>query len=672
MQPDFPQQAPDTIVRQGRGHRTSHTLVTAIVLSIGLALVGCSQDHPPKPGEVQDEAMRVGRTAQSFPAAAEDYFRDMDGGYKLRNAEGSYQEDKLLSANAVRGRNTWIVWTGGNDRFWDFMANNTFGAFDLLKTLSSHGSYATRDNRWAYLGLVNEPCFEKATGPDPERWGLWLDKRITGPGCPPDPFADAVKYPGVKIGARGTVVDKKNNKVLPVGSFYGEPSGIVGLRLFPNPDFDEKAAKAWDAKKFYEDRDYYQNNKLVRPYRVGMSCAFCHVGPSPTNPPNDFEHPQWQNLNSNPGAQYYWVDRIFVWNTRPRQKPNEPTENERNFIYQLFHTSLPGTLDTSLVSTDYINNPRTMNAVYSIAARLQPTRRWGKETLAGGELDNKQFGDFPETKALAGQYWDEATHTVWAARVLKDGSDAVGILGALNRVYLNIGLFSEEWLLHFRPVIGGKKISPIRIKDAQKNSAYWNATVQQTPDMARFFLDTAKPDYLAEAPGGAQYLTATEDVVTHGKLLFADHCAACHSSKIPPAPPEREIDVGACDGGGNGPNYLTCWNRYWEWTKTDAFKHEMRQLVLAPDFLDNNFLSTERRVPVNLLETNLCSALATNAIKDNIWDNFSSQSYKNLPAVGSIDVLHPVTGKPTPYKMPAGGLGYTRPASLVSLWSTAP
>jgi len=313
-----------------------------------------------------------------------------------------------------------------------------------------------------------------------------------------------------------------------------------------------------------------------------------------------------------------------------------------------------------------------MNAVYSIAARLQPTRRWGKETLAGGELDNKQFGDFPETKALAGQYWDEATHTVWAARVLKDGSDAVGILGALNRVYLNIGLFSEEWLLHFRPVIGGKKISPIRIKDAQKNSAYWNATVQQTPDMARFFLDTAKPDYLAEAPGGAQYLTATEDVVTHGKLLFADHCAACHSSKIPPAPPEREIDVGACDGGGNGPNYLTCWNRYWEWTKTDAFKHEMRQLVLAPDFLDNNFLSTERRVPVNLLETNLCSALATNAIKDNIWDNFSSQSYKNLPAVGSIDVLHPVTGKPTPYKMPAGGLGYTRPASLVSLWSTAP
>ena len=28
-------------------------------------------------------------------------------------------------------------------------------------------------------------------------------------------------------------------------------------------------------------------------------------------------------------------------------------------------------------------------------------------------------------------------------------------LGALNRVYLNIGLFSEEWLLHFRALVGG-------------------------------------------------------------------------------------------------------------------------------------------------------------------------------------------------------------------------
>ena len=52
--------------------------------------------------------------------------------------------------------------------------------------------------------------------------------------------------------------------------------------------------------------------------------------------------------------------------------------------------------------------------------------------------------------------------------MLKDGSDSVGALGALNRVYLNIGLFSEEWLLHFNPLVGGKPITPIEIADAQQ------------------------------------------------------------------------------------------------------------------------------------------------------------------------------------------------------------
>jgi len=41
------------------------------------------------------------------------------------------------SSAEARGRNTWIVWTFGNDRFWDYMSNHTFGAFDLLKVLSS-------------------------------------------------------------------------------------------------------------------------------------------------------------------------------------------------------------------------------------------------------------------------------------------------------------------------------------------------------------------------------------------------------------------------------------------------------------------------------------------------------------------------------------------------------
>jgi hypothetical protein len=68
----------------------------------------------------------------------------------------------------------------------------------------------------------------------------------------------------------------------------------------------------------------------------------------------------------------------------------------------------------------------------------------------------------------------------------------------------------------------------------------------------------------------------------------------------------------------------------------------------------------------------LCSPLATNAIAGNIWDNFSSQTYKDLPSVGMATYYDPVTGKERSYQMPAGGRGYTRPPSLVSVWATAP
>ena len=61
------------------------------------------------------------------------------------------------------------------------------------------------------------------------------------------------EYPGVAIGARG--------KNLPVGSYYGEPTGIMGLRLFPNPDFDAEAARKWDAKRYYEDPSYYLSKR---------------------------------------------------------------------------------------------------------------------------------------------------------------------------------------------------------------------------------------------------------------------------------------------------------------------------------------------------------------------------------------------------------------------------
>ncbi|HXT55747.1 MAG TPA: hypothetical protein VN826_14720, partial [Candidatus Eisenbacteria bacterium] len=56
------------------------------------ALMFAACGKTPAPGTVKDEALTVGRMADSFPAADENYFKDMDGGVEL-------------TANEVKGRN---------------------------------------------------------------------------------------------------------------------------------------------------------------------------------------------------------------------------------------------------------------------------------------------------------------------------------------------------------------------------------------------------------------------------------------------------------------------------------------------------------------------------------------------------------------------------------------
>ncbi len=380
------------------------------------------------------------------------------------------------------------------------------------------------------------------------------------------------------------------------------------------------AAKEWNAERFYNDPNYYLSKELVRPYRVGLSCGFCHVGPNPEKPPANPEAPQWENLSSTVGAQYFWVDRIFAWNA-----------DQSTFYFQFLHTARPGSLDTSQVSSDNINNPRTMNAVYNLAARLDAAKRWGRETLGPDNLANKQFNDFISQGPLT-QFFQPPS-TVWTPHVLKDGADSVGALGALNRVYLNIGLFSEEWLRHFNPILGGKPITPIEITTARANSAYWDATELQTPAMARFLLKASYPHKLKNAPGGVAYLNDPPEAVNQGKVVFAENCAACHSSKAPQPP--AATNPAACIGRQRGAGI--CLQQRHRHAHVDA--------------------------PLNFQR---------NAIAGNIWDNFSSASYKDLPSVGAITVYNPFTGAPQQYQMPAGGRGYTRVPSLISLWSTAP
>ncbi|MGA7234028.1 MAG: hypothetical protein WBY44_00005, partial [Bryobacteraceae bacterium] len=73
-------------------------VVIFVVVVIVAATVFLTWWRSPKIGHVKDEAMLAGLNAGDFKAADEDYFHDMDSGVSL-------------TADEIKGRNTWIVWT---------------------------------------------------------------------------------------------------------------------------------------------------------------------------------------------------------------------------------------------------------------------------------------------------------------------------------------------------------------------------------------------------------------------------------------------------------------------------------------------------------------------------------------------------------------------------------
>ena len=94
-------------------------------------------------GKVLDEAKCVGREPETFTASEDNYLGDMDHGIthhpeevaaRLRPFLPGITPDAAVKA-AIRGRNTWIIWTAGNDRMWDELSRVSANTVDFLKTL---------------------------------------------------------------------------------------------------------------------------------------------------------------------------------------------------------------------------------------------------------------------------------------------------------------------------------------------------------------------------------------------------------------------------------------------------------------------------------------------------------------------------------------------------------
>ena len=525
------------------------------------------------------------------------------------------------------GMDTWHWWTGvDNQKAWRKAAiltgSKAYGALnartDWLKMLQTQ-----RADRWTVMGLINDPDTVAATKPD--KYGLMLDRMKDG-SLTWDP------------------------------EVFGYSSGVIGFQLFTNKDFD---AKKWSVQKYLGDP-----GSVEPPYLVGMACSLCHVAFNPDRPPSDPANPKWDNLASNIGNQYFREGMMVGGQGMPKN----------NFLYQYLYHQQPGTSETSRYPTDFINGPILINSIYRLGERLKLARE-EKITPAQRDLIKSMYAnaglklDDP-TGALGGT---EAEPTMKVIHVLADGADSMGLLMASTRVYVNEYMsfplwVSATWALNPWDLEGSARRGfkggefPLMGEARKDANTDWMITEKRMPNMA-LMLTTWDSFPLADAKeiaregkpkkDGKAYLSTDAAVLTRGKLVFADNCARCHSSKSPsPMPGDPE-----------------------------AQKAAWRQLVQRDDFLKDNYMSDDQRYPVSELGTNAQRSLGTNANAGETWGQMSSQTFKDLKAPMEPLEDHDADGKPIPLYNPLTGkhdLKFTghrtfyRTPTLVSIWATAP
>lgn len=528
--------------------------------------------------------------------------------YRARPEETGWSDDVWL------GRDTWWHWTGGNEHTWRDLAQRSLregGRLDLLRLVDNRA--LPRAERFERFGLVNDPS---ATAPATDASGA----------CVPDEHGlclDRVADPGVSE---------------ETAALLGRSTGVLGLRLFDNPDFRPAAwdpanpyrppagctpgeRSPWDRRTAATNAAESRSDCYQPPYLVGISCGFCHISFDPENPPADPAAPGWENLTGALGNVYLKEGPLFAWML---------DFGDDAFYTDYLMAQPPGTSDTSRIATDDLDNPSAINALYRVGERLALAEN-GPEELPNG-------------------------HREPVPRVLKDGADSAGLALAALRVYVNIGMLGNRWLNDHDAylLLGGspRPQRPFAVRDAMTTPGYdgamwWDRTEVRMPDVVAY-LSAGRSPRLANAPGGAERI-AGEETLARGRRVFADHCAACHAGRQPAV--DRQDDP-------------------------DGWRRAMRALVEEDGFFERDFLADDRRHPAGAVGVNLTRSMATNALAGHVWEDFSSLAYKRLPPCvddGPMPLPHPFeAGETVDFCPPAGGRGYYRTASLVGVWATAP
>ena len=544
--------------------------------------------------------------------------------YRKTRADWAAKRYGLDPKKVGDGMDTWHWWCGvDNPGFWRDMAKLTGGKtgnalgvrIDLLRMLHT----TSRAERWEKIGLINDPDCVPAEKPD--KYGLKLDLMKDG-ALTWDP------------------------------EVFGFSSGVVGLQLFKNKDFD---AKKWSIDKYLDDPA-----TVEPPYLVGMACVLCHTAFNPNRPPRNPAEPKWENIDSHIGSQYLREGMLFGFDS-----------NKDSFIWHYLHSQPPGTSETTRFPSDFINGPILINSIYRLNQRMKLGHedRISPEQKAMMQSMNKHVG-LPENAGIGGT---DAAPTLRAPRVLSTGADSMGLVMAGTRVYVNEGMSYKDWYQTWA-------LNPFDLKGSYergfKQSEYdiigkirkdpnspWMKTEVRMPNMALYLSahDGFALSDAVEAEGkgtknGKDYLSTDADVLRRGKIAFADHCAQCHSSKKPADLPKDTKDI-------------------------EGRKKAWRALVLQDDFLIDNYLSDDERYPVSELGTHIARGMSPNWSAGGGYGQMSSLGYKlNMKDAEQvfdrdkngkpIPLYNPLTGKHD-IKFVTNRVLYRTP-TLVSIWATAP
>jgi hypothetical protein len=449
---------------------------------------------------------------------------------------------------------------------------------------------------------------------------------------------------------------------------FGTSAGAVGYRKFPNPRFNENRWKAIGGWTGYTEKMIRDgvNNSIQPPFRIGKSCASCHAAFDPLNPPLDVNQPSWSNIKGETGNQFLNVSKLMA-----------SGEKNNSLEAQLFTHARPGTADTSAIPNDFVNNPGSINAIINFPARPlfdDIVTRWN---LVSGcdESDSancQKVAYKNQNGSVAGyKFWQLETKKMKVPHILKGGEDSAGFDLAVQRVYVNTGMCSEQcWMNHLTDV---KELDPsarnygqtaFDIAQCRQDCASFRANEDRVGDILSY-LTSRRPVDLKDAlksvktQTGQSVVSATvpdavadsqfksfiesrfgEGSIEKGRRIFANNCAQCHSSQ----------------NFSSKENLSANENSF----ESTDFK---RSITLSTgESIKADWLGNDKSTSANEAGTYSCRSLHSNHKLGHVWQNFSSDSYKNLPPALNDRLDRPVTGGP----------GYYRNISLLNVWAYAP